>query len=440
VLSSLPHLNTGAGIMDSPIIYNLFPRLVGPMDQWIPHAQRAKTMGFDWIYINPVQYPGFSGSLYAVKDLYKLNPLFIPAGDEEDPMAALRRTISALHDMGLKVMMDLVINHTAKDSPLIKEHPAWFRRDKQGDVLSPSAIDPADARKVTVWGDLAEVDNAHSTERQSLWTYWSAMIQFYLDVGFDGFRCDAAYKVPAELWELLIGVARRNNPAALFAAETLGCRLTEVRALQDTGFDYLFNSSKWWNFDAPWCLQQHEEFGEIAPSIAFPESHDTPRLMLETGGLAQVQRMRYAFTACFSAGQLMPVGYEYGFTRKLDVCTTTPDDWEETGVDISAFVGEVNRLKRQIPALGVEGRLVALSSMDTPSLVLRKTAATSAGTAQIYVVINKDWQQPQPCKLPPELLEDAPKRLHRICRSAEAVPWPKDDTLQLDPAEVVLLY
>ena len=64
--------------MDSPIIYNLFPRLVGPMDQWIPHAERAKAMGFDWIYINPVQYPGFSGSLYAVKDLFKLNPLFIP--------------------------------------------------------------------------------------------------------------------------------------------------------------------------------------------------------------------------------------------------------------------------------------------------------------------------------------------------------------------------
>ena len=162
--------------------------------------------------------------------------------------------------------------------------------------------------------------------------------------------------------------------------------------------------------------------------------------MQETGGLPQVQRMRYAFTACFSAGQLMPVGYEYGFTRKLDVCSTTPEDWEETSLDISAFVGEVNRLKRQLPALGLEGRLVALSSMDAASLVLRKTAATKAGTAQIYLAINKDWQQPQPCKLPPELLEAAPKRLHRICRSTEAVPRPKDDLLHLDPAEVVLLY
>ena len=128
------------------------------------------------------------------------------------------------------------------------------------------------------------------------------------------------------------------------------------------------------------------------------------------------------------------------FTRKLDVCTTTPEDWEETGVDISSFVGEVNRLKRQLPALGREGRLVALTSMDSATLVLRKTAATKAGSARLFVVINKDWQRPQPCTLPPELLEEAPGRLHRICRGAEAVPRPKDDLLNLDPAEVVLLY
>ena len=41
-------------------------------------------MGFNAVYINPFHYPGFSGSLYAVKDYYRLNPLFRSAEPGED--------------------------------------------------------------------------------------------------------------------------------------------------------------------------------------------------------------------------------------------------------------------------------------------------------------------------------------------------------------------
>ena len=357
--------------MTVPMIYNLFPRLVGSMDRWPEHTARARRMGFNWVYINPIQYPGFSGSLYAVKDFYRLNPLFVPEG-AADPEAFLADTLATIHDQGLRVMMDLVINHTAKDSDLAKQHPDWFCRDDDGELVSPSAIDPADARNVTVWGDLAEVDNADSEDRDALWAYWTDMALHNLDLGFDGFRCDAAYKVPAPLWRHLIGAARRHKPAVLFAAETLGCRLEEVRELDGVGFDYLFNSAKYWNFDAPWLLQQHKEFGALAPSIAFAESHDTPRLWAETDGLEQVHKQRYAFTALFSAGLLMPIGFEYGFRRAVDVVQTTPDDWETPNVDLSEFVGRVNGLKGADPVLGQEGRWEVATSLDAPTVVLCK--------------------------------------------------------------------
>lgn len=417
--------------MESPIIYNLFPRLVGHMERWPEHGARAKAMGFDWLFINPIQYPGFSGSLYAVKDFYRLNPLFIPPA-ADDPMDALRQTLTRLHDQGLKVMMDLVINHTAKDSELVKAHPGWYRRDANGDVKSPSAIDPADARKVTVWGDLAEIDNAGSADRQGLWAYWTAVMQYYLDLGFDGFRCDAAYKVPAALWEQLIGAAHRRREDVLFVAETLGCRLAEVRALKTAGFDYLFNSSKWWNYDEPWALQQHEEFGAIAPSIAFPESHDTPRLMEETGGVVQAQRQRYAFGAVFSAGLMMPIGYELGFRKQLNVVHTMPEDWEQTDVDLSSYIGGINRLKREVPVLGVEGHLEALTSLNGPTLVLRKT---DSGVGPAEIVVNKDWHAPQTCQLPPGVGRHAVRLL-----AADPAPVPHNAAeLELEPAEVVLL-
>ena len=60
--------------MTGPRIYNLFPLLAGPVPAWSGHLDRIAGMGFDWIYVNPFHYPGFSGSLYAVKDFYAAAP------------------------------------------------------------------------------------------------------------------------------------------------------------------------------------------------------------------------------------------------------------------------------------------------------------------------------------------------------------------------------
>jgi starch synthase (maltosyl-transferring) len=421
------------------IIYNLFPRLVGHMGRWAAHAGRAREMGFNWIYVNPVQYPGFSGSLYAVKDHHRMNPLFVPPG-VHDGMGELRATIETLHHQGLRVMMDLVINHTAKDSDLTLEHPEWYKRDEKGEVLSPFAIDPADARKKTVWGDLAEIDNKDTPDREGLWRYWGELLLYYQKLGFDGFRCDAAYKVPGDLWKRLIGAARRLRPEAVFCAETLGCRIAEVEQLSGAGFDFLFNSSKWWAFDEPWCLEQHEEFGKIAPSIAFPESHDTERLMDESGGMVQVQKQRYLFAAVFSAGLLMPIGYELGFRKSVNVVRTIPEDWEETGLDLSPFVREVNRLKAQTPILGVEGHFSVVGDLRGQTAVLLKR---QEGLDPALILVNKDKHAPQPLQLAP-LAGRLPARgrgprLLRPFVGGEPLPLPGSGVLSLEPAEIALV-
>ncbi len=62
----------------APRMYNLFPRLVGSIDKWDAHLIRIGNMGFNWIYVNPINYVGFSGSLYSIKDYFKLNPRFAP--------------------------------------------------------------------------------------------------------------------------------------------------------------------------------------------------------------------------------------------------------------------------------------------------------------------------------------------------------------------------
>lgn len=420
----------------TPVIYNLFPRLVGPLPRWVEHARRAREMHFNWLYVNPWHYAGFSGSLYAAKELRQINPLFLPADADPHSLDPLRDFTAACAGIDLPVMMDLVINHTSKDSPLIDEHPDWFVRDGAGEVVSPSVTDPDDPEKVTVWGDLAEVDNAGSPDRDALWEYWADLVRDSLDLGFGGFRCDAAYKVPAELWALLIREARAINPEARFFAETLGAPETEVLALRDAGFDFFFNSSKWWNFRDDWALEQHERFGAIAPSISFPETHDTPRLAAETDGDEAVQRQRYAFAAAFSAGVMMPLGYEYGFRKQVNVVSSMPSDWERPRFDLTGFVAEVNRLKLQHPHLHGEGQLARRSAEDEPVLVLERRVAGSDDPA--YVVVNTNVRESRTVSIA-ELPEADRLRLYRWGGSEVESGAAPGEWLELERAEVAYL-
>src|SRR3954462_6583086 len=121
-------------------IYNLFPNLAGPISGWTAELPRIAGMAFNAVYVNPFHYPGFSGSLYAVKDYYKLNPRFRGKARGSDD-ALLRGFTKAAGQHGLRVIMDLVVNHTAKDSELTVRRPQWFARDSHGEIRSPFAVD-----------------------------------------------------------------------------------------------------------------------------------------------------------------------------------------------------------------------------------------------------------------------------------------------------------
>jgi len=380
-----------------PRIYNLFPLLCGSVQQWEDHLPRIAAMGFNWVYLNPFHYPGFSGSLYAVKDYYRIHDLM---WDGEHSLEELLTSFCRkAGEQGLLVMMDLVINHTSKDSLLAEHHPDWFLHESDGSLRSPRAVDPADTRNVTIWGDLAEIDHHNSNHRANLVGYFSDLISHFLDCGISGFRCDAAYLVPAEVWSDLITLARSKRTDATFLAETLGCHLDQVAALRSTGFDYLFNSATWWDFRSPWLLEQYNAFRHIGPSIAFPESHDTERLAsgLERDGLGdpvlveRAYRMRYMFVAAFSTGVMIPVGFEYGFRTRLNVALTRPEHWEQPLFDISDYIAAVNQMRAAIPVLNEEGAQRQLHTGDPAVVCILRRAL--AGSSWVLLVFNTNLQQ-----------------------------------------------
>ena len=423
-----------------PIIYNLFPRLAGTMHDWVRHAERALDMGFNWIFVNSILYPGYSGSLYAVKHHYRINPLFLSRDGKRKGMTVLENTLREIREMGLWPMMDLVINHTSRDCPLTQERPSWYLHGEHGELVSPFVRDIDNPKKITVWDDLAEIDNSGSSDREGLWAYWAELVKYYLSLGFKGFRCDTAYKLPAELWRYLVEVGASVDPEAVFFAETLGATEEQTLALNGTGLHYFFNSSKWWDFEAPWCLAQHEEFGRIAPSISFPESHDTPRLADETGGSEAIQRNRYAFAAVFSAGLLMPIGYEFGFKRTLDVVFTSPKHWEKPTFDIRQFIRRVNLLKLGHPLLQGEGSLRMVMEKEADVLILERKSERAPGKVG-WILLNRRCDQAASVSFDGLAALSPDHRLYRICRddSSQGGESLSDKIVTLDAAQVALV-
>lgn len=394
-------------------------------------------MGFNWIYLNPFQYPGFSGSLYAIKDYFRFHPL-LRGSLGLDPFLLLQNFLAEAKKLGMAVMMDLVVNHTASDSPLTVQHPVWFARNSDGGIKHPSAIDPADTRKVTIWGDLAELEYWPLPDPEGVLAFFNQVVDRYLSLGFSGFRGDAAYKVPGEFWGHLIKAARRINPEVCFVAETLGCRLPEVMQLQEAGFDFLYNSSKWWDFQEDWCLEQYEEFRRIAPSLSFPETHDTPRLIVEAKGSLPRVRQRYLFAAFFSSGLLMPMGFEYGLKKKLHVVNSRPEDWEERTYDWCDFITRVNQLKKSCPILQEEGPIERLTPAGQPVVILRKSSEHHPGA--VVAVINTTAQpQPQVPLEGPSLL-GLRDRCDDLTPDASPWAWGDLDTISLTPWDLRLFY
>lgn len=420
---------------ESPLIFNLFPRHFRYMDQWSDIIPHVKEMAFNSVFVNPFHETGFSGSLYAVKDYYRLNPLFLRPGQDPSDFAPLNAFVKKCKEYELELIMDLVINHTAVDSELSKQHPQWYQWDN-GRLKNPFAIDPGDASKVTVWGDLAMMDNEHSSDRDGLWKFWDKLIEYYQNMGIYGFRCDAAYQVPASLWGFLISAAKKRFPQSTFYAETLGCQLWQIEALNRVGFDYLFNSSKWWNFDQPWAIEQHSANKHIAPSIGFPESHDTERLASVNPGSMENQKSRYAFASIFSKGILMTMGYEYGATTRMDVVRGSPSDVDKPKWDISKWIKAVNNLKLRIPVLCEEGNWRTLSSYNMPFIFLEKSS--DCGNQSVYLCINKRPSEEtvvETWMIPPDI-KRCSKTIQLMSESMQESSVPQ--AFSLDPSDIIL--
>ena len=182
-----------------------------------PQLDRLAALGVDILWLMPIHPIGVEGrkgtlgSYYAVQDYCAVNPEF---GTLED----FDHFLAAAHEKGFKVILDWVANHTGRDHAWTREHKDWYHLDADGNLATQYD-----------WTDIAHLDYVNHPE---VYDAMESQMQFWIDRGIDGFRCDVASEVPTDFWEKAFDDFRAQRPDGLFfLAEA------ETPALQKNAFD-----------------------------------------------------------------------------------------------------------------------------------------------------------------------------------------------------------
>ncbi len=315
--------------------------------------ERIKDFGADIIWLMPIHpigeegRKGNLGSPYAIKDYRGINPLL---GDE----ASLKRLIEKTHVLGMKIIIDLVYNHTAKDSILVKEHPEWFLRDHEGRL----------SRKVSDWSDIYDLDYS----KVDLWDYQIATLDKWLGMGVDGFRCDVAALTPIEFWNKARLVLNQDREV-IWLAESVHKGF--VKYLRDAGFIAHSDPELHQAFDLTYDYDGFEYLenyfrgrGELkeylkylylqetlypkeAVKLRFLENHDQERI----GALIPDRNFLMNWVVFYSllpGATLVWAGQEIMLKKRIDFFEREIIDWEKGDYEFYKFFKNVIRVAKEI--------------------------------------------------------------------------------------------
>jgi glycosidase len=365
------------------VIYELNTRQFTPEGTFkavLPRVDELKRLGVGIVWFMPihpigqVERKGSLGSPYAVKDYYGVNPEF---GTLDD----FKAVVNAMHAAGLHVIIDMVLNHTSPDNPIVAQHPDWFVHDAAGKFVPPTGTD---------WTDVIQLDYSKPALRQ----YMIGMMEHWVrDVGVDGFRCDVADKVPTSFWDEARPRLDKIKPIFMVAE-------AQKPELELKAFDSDYAYDQFWAFDkiahgeanVSALDKLHEQDVETYPRgswrMNFTTNHDQNSWLD-----SDIHRLGLAGSKAFSVvvftlpgKPLIYNGQEVGDRKKLAFFEKDPITWQqEGGGDMRSFYTRLCDLYRSHKAL-YEGAMVDVHN-DHPEQVYSYWRQAD-GEAPILVVAN----------------------------------------------------
>ena len=223
---------------------------------------------------HPQFVKGKAGSPYAICDYYDVNPYL--ADNPEDRMGEFEQLIKRTHDAGLKLIIDFVPNHVARDygkTTRTEGHPVLGADDDKSvhwraendffyyvgekltlptpvpEGMAPYEEDPAMATGNNCYNPSPGINDWYETVKinygdshTSTWDKMYDIIEFWASKGVDGFRCDMVELVPPQFFKWLIDKVKKSYPGVIFIAEVYKKDLYE-EYIRNIGFDYLYDKS-----------------------------------------------------------------------------------------------------------------------------------------------------------------------------------------------------
>ena len=344
-----------------------------------------RELGVDVVWLMPI-YPigeegrkGTLGSYYAIKDYCDVNPEF---GTLED----FDHFLATAHDLGLKVILDWVANHTSPDHPWVTgKDPSWYVRDS----VTGKTIVEYD------WTDIAKLNYANTEMREAM----DSSMRFWLDRGVDGFRCDVAFQVPQDFWADVIPAFRKDYPRQLFfLAEG------EETFLHEAGFDctyawklhHLLNDIAQGKAGADSLasyLAWNKETYAGAHRLMFTSNHDE-----NSWNGTEYERMGDAWQAmsvlCWTLPNSQPLiytGQEVGLNHRFEFFEKDPmPDWHHNAT--TDFYGYLARLKHSHKALRSDNPAIEIVSATDSDFVFKRFLDEDTVTVSVGLKAPWDWK------------------------------------------------
>jgi oligo-1,6-glucosidase len=197
------------------VVYQVYPRSfsdsdgdgVGDLRGVLQRLDHLVDLGVDVVWLSPVYRSPMRDNGYDISDYQDVDPLF-------GSLADLDALIAALHERGMRLVMDLVVNHTSDQHPWFagsrsdcgdpKRDWYWWRPPRPGTVGGTPGAEPNNwgsmfSGPAWTWDEVTGEYYLHLFAAEQPDLNWAnpevraavfAMMRWWLDRGVDGFRMD----------------------------------------------------------------------------------------------------------------------------------------------------------------------------------------------------------------------------------------------------------
>ena len=332
------------------LLYQIFVRQYGKNHNFndvLIDLPRIKEMGVDIIYLMPifpcgkVNKKGTFGSPYAIYDYDVIDPFL--GGEKE-----LVKLINECHKMGMKIIVDIALNHTSCDARLLQEHEEYYYH-KNGLV----------ARKCADWSDVYDLDYNNYDLRCEV----TKSLCNLLRLGFDGFRMDVASALPIDFWISATKELEKINDDVIMIAESTEKEFVDylntlTKASYDEELCVVFDSLYSYDIKKEYELMKESKLKELPqylsavvkqnnyftkPKLRFLENHDTARIASYN---IDKQNVLEALNFFLPGLTFIYAGEEFKISHRPDLFEIDPIDFGAKADDYSKMYKKLSEIRK----------------------------------------------------------------------------------------------